>query len=34
MSELDPKYADTICERWCEYTGNRDIIKNGEKITW
>jgi DNA modification methylase len=32
--ELDPKYIDVIVERYCEYTGNRNIIKNGEKIVW
>lgn len=32
--ELDPKYVDVIVERYCEYTGNREVIKNGEKITW
>lgn len=32
--ELDPKYVDVIVERYCEYTGKREIIKNGEKITW
>ena len=32
--ELDPKYVDVIVERYCEYTRNRDIKKNGEKIVW
>jgi DNA modification methylase len=32
--ELDPKYVDVIIERYCIYTGNRDIVKNGQKITW
>ena len=32
--ELDPKYADVIIERWCEFTNNRNIVKNGEKILW
>jgi DNA modification methylase len=32
--ELDPKYIDVIVERYCEYTGNRNIIKNGENIVW
>lgn len=27
--ELDPKYVDVIIERWCEYTGNTTVIKNG-----
>lgn len=32
--ELDTKYTDVIVERYCEYTGNRNIKKNGEEITW
>lgn len=32
--ELDEKYTDVIVQRYCDYTGNYDIIKNGEKITW
>jgi len=32
--ELDPRYVDVIIERWCEFTGNREIKLNGEKITW
>lgn len=32
--ELDPKYIDVIVQRYVEYTGNREIIKNGESITW
>ncbi len=32
--ELDGKYCDVIVERWCKYTGNTEVIKNGEKITW
>jgi DNA modification methylase len=32
--ELDPKYIDVIVERYCEYTGNRNIIKNGQEIIW
>lgn len=32
--ELDPKFVDVIVQRWVEYTGNKEIIKNGEKITW
>lgn len=33
-SELDPKYADVIVQRWVDYTGNRNIKKNGEPIIW
>lgn len=32
--ELDPKYVDVIVERYCQYTGNRNIKKNGEPIIW
>lgn len=32
--ELDPKYVDVIVQRYVDYTGNEDIIKNGEKIVW
>lgn len=33
-AELDPKYCDVIVTRWCDFTGNRDIKKNGEDILW
>lgn len=32
--ELDPKYIDVIVQRYCEYTGNYQIKKNGIDITW
>lgn len=32
--ELDCKYTDVIIERWCQFTGIRDIIKNGERYRW
>lgn len=32
--ELDPKYADVIVQRWCDFTGTRNIKKNGEEIVW
>jgi len=32
--ELDPKYTDVIVQRYVDYTGNEDIIKNGESIIW
>lgn len=32
--ELDPKYTDTIINRYVSYTGNNNIIKNGNPITW
>jgi DNA modification methylase len=34
LMELDPRYIDVIVSRYCDYTGNYDIIKNGEPITW
>lgn len=32
--ELDPKYVDVIVQRYCEYTGNNKIVKNGKEIVW
>lgn len=32
--ELDPKYIDVIVQRYVDYTGNENIIKNNEQITW
>lgn len=32
--EMDPRYADVIVERYCQYTGNREIIKNGKTLIW
>lgn len=32
--ELDCKYTDVIIERWCQYTGIRNIKKNGEDYYW
>ena len=32
--ELDPKYVDVIVQRYVDYTGNEEIIKNGKQITW
>lgn len=32
--ELDPKYVDVIIGRYCNYTMNDKIKKNGEEITW
>lgn len=34
MGREIPIYCDIIIERWCRYTGQRDIIKNGEPIKW
>ena len=32
--EIDPKYIDVIVERYCDYTQNYNILKNGQKILW
>lgn len=32
--ELDPKYIDVIVQRYVDYTGNENIIKNGQPIIW
>ena len=32
--ELDPKYMDVIVQRYVDYTGNENIIRNGEPIVW
>lgn len=32
--ELDPHYCDVIIQRYVDYTGEENIIKNGEKIVW
>lgn len=32
--ELDPRFVDVIVQRYVDYSGNRDIIRNGEKIVW
>lgn len=32
--ELDPRFVDVIVTRWVEFTGNRNIIKNGEPVLW
>lgn len=32
--ELDPLFADVIVERWVQFTGQRDIVLNGEPIIW
>jgi DNA modification methylase len=34
LMELDPRYVDVIVTRYCDYIGDYEIIKNGEKITW
>jgi site-specific DNA-methyltransferase (adenine-specific) len=32
--ELDPRFVDVIVQRWVDFTENRNILKNGEKIVW
>ena len=32
--ELDPRFVDVIVQRYCDYTENRTILKNGQSITW
>ena len=32
--ELDPKYADVIVQRYCEYVQDNAIMKNGKKLEW
>lgn len=34
MMELDPHYIDVIASRWCKFTGNTKIKRNGEEIEW
>lgn len=34
IMELDPKYVDVIVQRYVDYTGNVDIIKNGKPMVW
>lgn len=33
-TELDPRFVDVIVQRYVDFTGIRDIKKNGEAITW
>lgn len=32
--ELDTRYVDVIVQRYCDYVGNYDIIKNGKSFVW
>lgn len=34
MIDIEPTYVDVIVQRYVDYTGNENIIKNGEKIVW
>ena len=33
-TELDPRFVDVIVQRWVDFTGIRDIKKNGEPLVW
>ena len=33
-TEIDPHYCDVIVQRYVDYTGNEEVVKNQEKITW
>lgn len=32
--ELDPCFVDVIVQRYVDYSGNRELLKNGQKIIW
>lgn len=34
MMELDPHYCDVIVSRWCKYTGQTKVKRNGEEVVW
>lgn len=34
MVDIEPAYIDVIVQRYVDYTGNENIIKNGEPIIW
>lgn len=34
MMELDPHYIDVIVSRWCKYTNQTKIKKNGKEVEW
>lgn len=34
MVDIEPTYVDVIVQRYVDYTGNENIIKNGEPIIW
>lgn len=34
LMELDPLYVDVIVSRWCKFTGQSKIKRNGEEIEW
>ncbi len=32
--ELDPKFADVIVQRWVDYTGIEEVVRNGKVEAW
>jgi DNA modification methylase len=32
--ELDPKFADVIVQRWVDYTGIEQVLKNDQPEVW
>lgn len=32
--ELDPKFADVIVQRWVDYTGIEEVVRNGQSEIW
>jgi DNA modification methylase len=34
LIELDPKYCDTIVQRYVNYTDSESVIKNGQPDIW
>jgi len=32
--EMDPRFVDVIVQRYVDYSQNREIVCNGEKIVW
>ncbi len=32
--ELDPKFVDVIVQRWVDFTGIEEVIRNGQTETW
>lgn len=32
--ELDPKYMDVLVQRWVDYTGIEQVVRNGQIETW
>ena len=34
MMEIDPHYIDVIVNRWCKFTGETKIKRNGKSFEW